>query len=136
MLYSFIFQILNSSQRLMGGETLPCPNSMCKERFTSGFEEMKRFMDHTINCQPFYFCANCNQQCPSRPSLIRHQKACIATALKLMQVKVTFWETSECDFWNCVIHFIILWFLELHQSQSTFTCSKSASKTSFWYLCY
>lgn len=48
MLYSFIFQILNSSQRLMGGETLPCPNSMCKERFTSGFEEMKRFMDHTI----------------------------------------------------------------------------------------
>ena len=101
----------------MEGETLPCPNSLCKERFTPEFKETKRFMDHTINCQPLYFCANCNQQCPSRHNLLTHQKACIATALKLMQVSMTFKDirdTSEYDFRDCMIDFVILWFLESH----------------------
>ena len=87
-LFFFLFQILNSSMRLLGGETLACPNFMCKEIFMQ--KELKRFLEHTIHCRPLYFCANCNKKCASNSNLITHQKVCIGTAVKLMQVSRIF----------------------------------------------
>ena len=76
--------MLNSSMRLLGGETLACPNFMCNEIFMQ--KELKRFLEHTIHCRPFYSCANCNKKCASNSNLIAHEEVCIGTAVKLMQV--------------------------------------------------